>query len=245
MNNPTVKMAMQYMLPQYVPVIKRLMSDVGLTEDALVSDVWSSYAGEALPDRERVALGALRGATVRSGISKFERKLTFKQQCEILALKRLGHTNEFLGAMYGIDRRTVTHMYNPTSNHYKAVREEEKRLGADRFLELYWNEELVAKLIAAEAVISNSSNNKSANRKKGLHIVQNDWCKSTHRVYIDWREPPDVQEAGWYYRDLDSDFPDDWLYPAGVPEAKLNSQACYDGMLEDITDPVPNATKIP
>src|SRR5262245_4445022 len=57
---------------------------------------------------------------------RFAAKLTFDQRCQVLALHRLGVTREDLAMMFGINRRTVTHIYNPQSEHYKSVREKEK-----------------------------------------------------------------------------------------------------------------------
>ena len=65
--------------------------------------------------------------------NKFGAKLDFTQRCEILALRHAGVTREVLADMYKVDRRTITHIYNPMSPHYKNVREQELRMGRDSF----------------------------------------------------------------------------------------------------------------
>ena len=79
---------------------------------------------------------------------------------------------------------------------------------------------------------------KMANKKQGLHIVRGPMCTYDHRVTIAWREPSEIDNitvAGWYYRDLDSDFPDHW-FTAGGLDSLRSSQACYTAMLDEITD---------
>jgi hypothetical protein len=170
-------------------------------------------------------------------MGKFAAKLTFEQRCEILALHRKGCTRENLAKMFGIDRRTVTHIYNPQSPHYRNVREEEKRLGADNFFGKYVSQESMARMIAFGNE-KGPDNNKSSNRKAGIHTVQGPMCKHMHRVRIEWKEANDhdIPVSGWYYNDLDSDFPDAWFQTG--PDSLKTSQACYTGMLEDISDKI-------
>lgn len=173
---------------------------------------------------------------------KFAAKLTFAQRCEILALHRKGCTRELLAKLYKVDRRTVTHIHNPDSPHYKNVREEELRLGRDNFITKYLTLDVQnAAFEMIEGQKNDVTNNKLANRKRGIHKVRNDFCDYDHRVIIGWVEPgdqDDVQVAGWYYKDMDSEWPDTW-FSAGGSDSLKTSQACYNAMLGDISDKLP------
>lgn len=168
---------------------------------------------------------------------KFAPKMTFFQRCEVLALYRKGITREALAEMYGVDRRTITHIYNPTSVHYKNVRQLEINMGREIFMRTYLNEETLSRAVQhhKEKVESTPKNNKHANGKAGIHVVRGLNCEYDHRVHVRWLEPDtDIQEAGWYYRDMDSDFPDRWFCTS--EESLKTSQACYNAMLKDIMD---------
>jgi hypothetical protein len=142
--------------------------------------------------------------------------------------------------MYNIDRRTVTHICNPLSTHYKAVREMETGLGADRFRETYLNDTIINKALAfrQETEQAPETNNKLAKGKAGVHVVRGKLCEHDHRVIIAWKnnDDPQIEVAGWYYKDLDGDFPDNWFCTGD--ESLKTSNACYVAMLHDITDKV-------
>jgi hypothetical protein len=91
--------------------------------------------------------------------------------------------------------------------------------------------------IALAAGVKEVINNKLASGKAGIHIVRGKMCSYDHRVAIQWIEAGQhgTTISGWYYRDLDGDFPETWFI-AGGPESMRNSQACYAAMLNDITD---------
>ena len=180
---------------------------------------------------ERIALLA----SLNTGITKFAAKLTFEQRCEILALHRMGVRRDVLAKIYGVDRRTITHIHNPMSPHYKNVRAQETGMGREAFHDFYVTEELFNAVQARSQPEGKS--NQYANKKAGLHMVQGPMCNYTHRVKIAWIEAGKIDgyEAGWYYCDLDGDFPDKW-FTAGGPDSLKNSQACYAAMLTDITD---------
>ena len=189
------------------------------------------------------AMRALEAAVEASKAanSKFEAKLTFARRCEILALHRMGCTREALAELYGVDRRTITHIHNPKSPRYKNVREEELRLGRENFLTTYLDLDMLVKAAAfVQPVLdAKDENNRSANRKAGLHMAQNAMCDYVHRIIIQWVEKgtqEHIQVSGWYYRDLDSEWPDQWSTPHGMPEATKTSNACYTAMLTDISD---------
>jgi hypothetical protein len=182
-------------------------------------------------------------AASKEANSKFEPKLVFTQRCEILALHRRGCTREALAKIYGVDRRTVTHIHNERSPRYKNVREEELRLGRDNFLKRYLRADML--VIAADAVQpvveDKSVNNKKSNAKAGIHTVRNEFCDYDHRIIIQWVEKGEqdhIQVSGWYYKDLDSEWPDQWSSPFGIQDALKTSQACYTAMLADISDKI-------
>lgn len=171
-------------------------------------------------------------------IGKFSAKLSFEQRCEILALHRLSCTRELLAKLYMVDRRTVTHIYNSQSPHYKNVREEELRLGRDNFIAKYATIDVTTKAFNMATDSPNKGNNKQANRKQGTHNMQNEMCDKPHRVMIRWVTPEEgkVEVAGWYYKDLDSEWPEDWFH--GDVESLRTSQECYAHALKDISDPL-------
>jgi hypothetical protein len=183
---------------------------------------------------------AILGLIASENDGKFSAKLTFTQRCEVLALLRSRVTQEVIAELYGIDRRTVTHVGNPKSPHYKNVREEEKQMGTENFVTKYLDNELSVKagIIKSKLEGEKSGNNKQSNKKAGLHMVRNQYCDYDHRVLIQWVEL-DVITPGWYYKDLDGDLPDKWLRAASRDpdyNPSKSSQACYDGMLQEIAD---------
>jgi hypothetical protein len=187
-------------------------------------------------------LALLDSLAAEASYGKFAAKLSFAQRCEILALHRKGCTRELLAKLYRVDRRTITHIYNQQSPHYKNVREEELRLGRDNFILQYLTLDVQNAAIALmEKNGDKEVNNKLANRKAGIHMMRNDYCDYDHRVMIGWIEPSDqddIQIAGWYYKDLDSEWPDTW-FTAGGPDSLKTSQAAYTAAINDISDKIP------
>lgn len=173
--------------------------------------------------------------------NKFEPKLDFRQRCQILALYRKGCTREALAKLYNVDRRTITHIHNDKSPRYKNVREEELRLGRDNFMLQYLDADMLIKaaVFVAPIIGDKHENNRKANRMAGVHTAKNSMCDYDHRVIIQWVEKGEqdhIEVSGWYYRDLDSEWPEVWSSPHGVEGAKKTSQSCYNAMLEDISD---------
>jgi len=191
------------------------------------------------------AIGLLEAAVQanREANSKFESKLSFGQRCEILALHRKGCTRESLAKLYGVDRRTITHIYNDKSPRYKNVREEELRLGRTNFLLKYLSVDMLEKAadFVKPVIEQKPDNNKKSNKMQGVHTVRNEYCDYDHRIVIQWVEKgaqDHIQVSGWYYKDLDSQWPDQWSSPFGIPDALKTSQACYTAMLTEITDKI-------
>jgi hypothetical protein len=216
--------------PDSKSIIESMASRKGLNGEATVDQLASLYphTDTTMTRDERLALVSL--VFIRS--NKFAPKLDFIKRCEILALYRKGLTRDSLATMYNVDRRTVTHIYNSKSAHYKNIREEEIGLGRERFQETYLTPEILNKALAFMEIKKDMpGNNKFANAKSGLNIVRGKMCEFDHRVIIQWRED-DI--PGWYYKDLDGDYPEHWF---ATGEGSLrSSQACYMGMINDITD---------
>lgn len=234
-----IKDVMVNMDPEYRKVLWGMLAREGAEDNITVGAALDLFPPDRTKSKEEgMALVALVGAT--NGKNKFAAKLTFQQRCEILGLHRMNIPRDVLAKMYNVDRRTITHVHNLKSTHYRDVREEELRLGRDHFNDTYVTPEVHTKALSfvQELRKTANSNNKYASAKQGLHIVRGPMCSYDHRVKIDWIEAGthNVQISGWYYKDLDSDFPDSWLTPPDVEDATSSSQACYNAMLGDITD---------
>ena len=229
-NSVKVSEAIQVLDPEVQAILAELISKAGANGETTVSQLLGMV--NPTTGNERHALLSL----CNWNSNKFAPKLSFAKRCEILALYRAGLTRESLAAMYKIDRRTVTHIYNPMSPHYKNVREMETGLGVDKFRQTYLSDDTWNKaLMFSQEKDKGELNNKYAKAKEGVHIVRGKNCLYEHRVIIQWREKDDkIEAAGWYYKDLDSDFPDNW-FSVG-PESCRTSMTCYVAMLQDITD---------
>lgn len=171
----------------------------------------------------------------------FAPKLTFQERCEVLALYRRGIARSIIAEAYNIDRRTVTHIQNPKSPHYKAVRKELARLGHEEFGKQYITESAASRIskTALAEVRSRKEvkldQNKKAAGHKGVNLVMNENCSIEHRIMIDWIEGDDaVHGPGWYYQDLDGPVPDAWLNNG--PESTKTSQACLRAVQENLSD---------
>lgn len=230
-----VNEVIQYLEPDDQTTINAMISKAGMNGDATIEQLLAAYphTNPNITRDERSALVSL----VYKRPNRFAPKLTFANRCEILALHRKGVPREVLANMYAIDRRTVTHICTNSSPHYKNVRQEEVGLG-HRFIEKYLTANLIDKAMAFNTVGTKEVvNNKYAAHKRGIHTVRGPMCTYDHRVVIRWREPDgDVRIAGWYYCDLDGDYPDKWFCVG--EESMRTSQACYNAALEDIADKI-------
>ena len=220
--------------PESRVVIKDMIARAGANGEITIDQLLALYhhSNPNVTRDERLALVTL----AYSNSGKFAPKLDFTRRCEVLALHRAGITNEAIAAMYGIDRRTVVHIYTERSPHYKKVREEEIGLGRERFQATYLTQDNLTKALSyKEAKADQEVNNKYANRKAGVHAVKGLMCNHEHHVIIQWHGKNDYGWVpGWYYQDLDGDFPDKW-FSCG-DESLKTSQSCYTMMLQDITD---------
>jgi hypothetical protein len=175
---------------------------------------------------------------------KFDNKLDFDQRCEVLALHRIGIPRAALAEAYGIDRRTVTHIYNPKSVHYRSVRAEEEKLGREAFLKKYVTENALNKLkqVKNEAVREDAAPKKLPTRARrgstkhaGVHIISTPNTDKDHRILIQWVEQPvDGAEPGWYFKDMDGVDPEMWM--DNGPESTLSSSACLEAVRLNLVD---------
>jgi hypothetical protein len=188
------------------------------------------------------------------GQGRFEAKLTFEQRCSVLALYMSGIHRRVLALAFGIDRRTVAHIYNNNSVHYKKVRQELNEMGRETFLRRYLTEEASKKVAAVanhpDVTLSDDQlrevpskatvPNRKRNRKEGVNVIKPEQCEYSHRVVIAWRDEvtePDigvVSAAGWWYQDLDGNDPEAWLHSG--PESLVSSQNALLGATTEIMD---------
>jgi hypothetical protein len=232
----TLRDILDGMTPDDKKAIVGLLTVLGFDPNSSLDEVTRPMIDAPKTQEEGLALLSFIHAKSNNG--KFAAKLSFQQRCEILALHRKGCTRELLARAYNVDRRTITHIYNPASTHYKNVREEEMSLGRNHFIEKYvtnsvWQHAL--SLVKDEVHVD--TNNPKADRKAGIHNMQNDYCDRAHRVIIGWvnaNPEENVQVSGWYYKDLDSEWPDDW-FNCG-PESLKTSQAAFNAAQQDISD---------
>lgn len=171
--------------------------------------------------------------------SKFSAKLDFDQRCEILALHRAGVSRVALAEAYGLDRRTITHIYNPKSTHYRNVREELVKLGPEEFQKRYITDNALTKLknisISERSRGDGPMAQRNATRFKGVHAVTNDAVSRAHRIVVQWHEKGiDGLAPGWYYQDMDGDDPNAWRHNGDT--SRLTSKACLDAVRENLVE---------
>jgi len=232
--NMSFEEAIEFVDPEYRETLKGMVDNMPNNIKLTVNDVLTHFVPDmSLKREERLALLSLIGVNR----NKFAPKMSHTQRCEVLALYYRGFRRETLAKMYGVDRRTITHIYTPHSPHYKNVRNERTGIGPELFESKYLTNEIIGKAMSFYHSITKTEgqNNPNAHAKRGLHVVQGKNCTYAHRVTISWREANgDIPVAGWYYQDLDGDFPDTWL--SVDEESMKTSLACYSAMLTDITD---------
>jgi hypothetical protein len=186
-----------------------------------------------MPTYEELIAKLPAGAFVPQG--KFVPKLAFDIRCEILALYRQGVGRSVLAQAFGVDRRTITHIYTKKSPHYKNIRAEEDRLGTEEFCRTYITEAGVARISAIRDSDGGQDPNKprkASNRAAGFHNVRNEFTTNAHRILVEWRD--NEEEFGWYYRDLDGENPEQWLHNGD--ESKMTSNDCLKALKDAIFD---------
>lgn len=235
MSNISFAEAIEFVDPEHRDTIKGMVDNMPNNMNLSVRDVLNHFIPDmSLKREERLALLSLIGVDK----NKFAAKLNNTQRCEILALYYKGFRRDTLAKMYGVDRRTITHIYTSHSPHYKNVRNERTGIGSEQFESKYLTDDLIGRAMSFyhEVINSDNKNNPHASAKRGLHVVQGKNCEYAHRVIISWREADEDQiiVSGWYYQDLDGDSPTLWFSVSD--ESMKTSMACYSAMLADITD---------
>lgn len=186
-------------------------------------------------ERQKIIAGL---TALHAPVGKFSPKLDFEQRCEILALYRTGVSRSVLAQAYGLDRRTVTHIYNSKSPHYRMIRDEEERLGRQKFIERYITENAVNRMRNADIPAVDPERPKAirnATRWRGVHTIKNDYMSKFHRIQIEWMEASiDNAGAGWYYRDADGSDPLEWYHNGD--ESRHTSKACLEAVKENLID---------
>jgi DNA invertase Pin-like site-specific DNA recombinase len=184
-------------------------------------------------DTDTVTALELDPRALRDNNPNFEAKMSFAERCSILALFRKGVSVRMLAAAFGVNRRTVTHITNPESTRYKAVRDREKAMGTEEFIAEYYTEAAVRKIndaagkpelnqatseYDANAGDRLTSASKRATGNAGINTVKLAHHEFSHRIEVAWLEANTAEDddgpfehpAGWYWRDLDGEQADRW-----------------------------------
>lgn len=176
-----------------------------------------------------------REAFTASDRGKFQAKLNFTERCTVLALAKSGVSRAVIAEAFSIDRRTVTHICNDNSVHYRDIRSRLRDLGIDEFVKQHISEADATRIGAAVQRIRAATPtprpvaSPRATGSSGIHTVKPPQCDYSHRLEIAWRD------TGWYYRDLDSKSdPDAWLHNG--PESMMTSSACLKAAEDNLTD---------
>ena len=189
-------------------------------------------------------------SALRADAGKFEAKLTFAERCAVLACHVNGVSRPTLALAFGINRRTVTHIYNAKSPHYRSVRQEYERLGKADFTKQYFTEDIQKRLTdvanhfknrdllrASDETASEYGEDlikpaKMRAKHRGFHVIHPEQCKVTHRIEIDWVNS--YHGEGWYFRDLDGPNPEEWMNNG--PESIMTSTTAYKGAMLEVVD---------
>ena len=213
-----------------------MLSRDSMTEETLVDDFLAAWPAKRTTDdqNEGLALCMIIGYKSRIEYGKFAPKLTFEDRCAILGLNRLFYPKDTIAKAFGVDRRTVSHVISATGGKYRSIKEQEKRLGKEKFIAQYVTSEIMGRIRGTqEQKVSPETPRKSANARAGAHQMQNEMCSFRHSVIVSWRD--DQNTPGWYYKDLDGDFPDSWFHSHDLTSIKT-SQACFNAAQQEISD---------
>jgi len=189
---------------------------------------------------------SLNPSSMRADAGKFEAKLTFAERCAVLACLVNGVNRNLLAHVFGINRRTVSHIGNPKSVHYKSVRDELIGLGKEEFTTKYITEDVQDRIAASENKLIVQIKDREAaeiddnirtpsrmrNKHRGTHVRIPEGGTYSHRIQIEW--VVGFYGEGWYYKDFDGPFPEKWLHTG--PESILSSTAALKGIEAELTD---------
>lgn len=176
---------------------------------------------------------------------KFKAKLDRDDRLGALAAIVHGVRREVVARAFGVDRRTISHMANTSSKHYRDIRQELNKLGNEDFVKKYFTESVLRRIqnvplgdAAPQQDVTALAPNPRAKSKAGIQVVRPEQCRFNHRVEIKfWAAGDDHPTTGWWYRDLDGDDPEKWL--RNDDESLMTSQACLIAAEANLTDPMP------
>lgn len=179
---------------------------------------------------------------LKTNDGKFKPKLDEHDRLRALASVRSGIKKDIVAAAFGIDRRTISHMTNPFSPHYKALREKELVMGPNAFILEYFDETALERIKKAtlppkDGVVDDGipKPNARSKAKAGVNVVKPDQCKYNHRIHIAFRHQGDYCNAtGWWYQDMDGPDPTEWY--RGDDASLMTSNACLNAAMEAIYD---------
>lgn len=164
---------------------------------------------------------------LRSNLS-YAPKMSFAERCSCLAFYHAGVKKNVLALVFGVNRRTVSHIVNDHGLHYKNVRERRRELGPDEFNRTYITEELTMRInemrshpdvekTQGEIDSERSSNkpNERAAKKAGYHLVVGEVTGMKCNVEVKWISSKHDPEQGWFW--FNNDEPDanirQWIGP--------------------------------
>lgn len=148
--------------------------------------------------------------------TKYKPKLSFDERCAILALYHYGMKKDIIADVFSVDRRTVSHVTNTQSIHYRNVREERVDCGGDDFFTKYVTEDVHKKIIGykerkdAEPVptkveeppLEAGMPNQRMHQKKGLHSVTGAISGERRNIEVYWNNALE-DNTGWFWHNLD------------------------------------------
>lgn len=174
---------------------------------------------------------------------KFKPKLVREERYSILALAKMGVKREVIASAFGVDRRTVSHICNDSSTHYKDIRDHYRKMGHDEFVAAYIDENVTKRIAMAvdslpggdvpEPVSSRS------NGYAGLHTIPPEpgLRSRSYKVEIRHLRKGGAENAvsdGWHYRVIDAATTYGWLNNGA--ESMKSSRACLVAVKENLTD---------
>lgn len=160
----------------------------------------------------------LPAETLHLGDNRFAAKLSFDERCQMLALKLSNMSIGAIAVAFGVNRRTVTHVYQPHSPRYQNVRKQLETMGRDAFLTRYIDEDLINRVKAAaetpEAQMSgnkyeqkeshSTTPNPRATKAAGISVHKGEGHGFTHRIEVVWVDNKEDYPDGWYAKLLDT-----------------------------------------
>lgn len=173
----------------------------------------------------------------------FAPKLSFAERCACLALLTQGVNLRHVAVAFGVNRRTLVRMEDPSSDRYRDVRDEMNRLGVVAFQAKYVTEEAITKLHAAKsdpdldapysavpaAGVRADVANQRASGNRGITLYKGPGHDFSHRIDVQWRDSStsddDSLVDGWYVCHMDVDGMSDVWHTDTDSKAHLTSQA--------------------